>query len=586
MQRPLLKSLIAGGLFATSIVVSSPVDAQTSLVAKDGNITIEGKLKGFDDTNYTIETDLGELIVHRDFVDCLGEGCPESATDVANSTAIELSSPDGSIRLIGELIELTQTDYVILTTTGELTVRRELVVCEGASCPSTTEVTSQEELTIVGPADVGVTVLRTVVQRYSEAKNLNVTTSAASSDSSDLLVGTTSGIEVAKVTAQGKNANDAINAVLDGTASFALVRERVTPKTLSAFLGRPVDEVEEMLRERTIALDALSFVAHTANPIDSLAIDDIKAILGGQISSWADLGGPTGDIIIHSLPLDSELMSQMSAMLYGDEQSASQGNYVFHSSIDELRDAIAADPLGFGVVFRSRQGNLVPMELASSCSIHYGSSDFSIQTQEYPFSVSWYLYSKKNADLPDFARSLMSFLPTNEGQDALSSLGLLSQGLRSEPMKDQGSRVLTGVLANSNGSRGGNVLAKYLEQVAESKRLSTSLRFTSGSTTPDSKAQEDIDRISAMVRKPEFANYVVKLVGFSDSVGAFDRNISISQTRAAQIRDLLLADNPGWLRPEDVQILGAGPLAPVECNDTDKGRRLNRRVEVWLAPPQ
>jgi len=32
-----------------------------------------------------------------------------------------------------------------------------------------------------------------------------------------------------------------------------------------------------------------------------------------------------------------------------------------------------------------------------------------------------------------------------------------------------------------------------------------------------------------------------------------------------------------------VRAVGFGELSPIACDDSDWGRRLNRRVEVWLA---
>ena len=577
------KVTILAGAFA---LAGFAANSQATLSSTSGDFAVEGEILEVNDSNYVIKTELGELIVNKDLVRCEGVGCPSEESATETDRVIKLTSADGSISFEGTLLELTETDYMIATSTGDLTIRRELVGCEGAACPATAEVTVQDRLTIFGPSDVGVSIISAVARHYSAAKGLNVTVSDAGDNSSDLFIGNASGVEVARISAKGTSALTAVRAVAEGNASFALVRERVTPEMLAAFTGRQANGLDNQVVERTIGLDALSFVAHPSNPIDSISIDAIRGIMTGQIREWNALGGPDGTINIHSLSMDSELMVLANQRLFGPRTQGESAGHIYHETTEELNAALLSDPAGFGVIFRSLQGELTPLELASSCNIHYGSSDFSVQTQEYPFAIGWYLYAAKDASQSDFGRNLVSFLQTDEGQESLSSLGLLSQGLRSQAMKDQGSRVLTGVLTNQFGHAGNQVVAEYLGEVAESKRLSTSLRFTSGSSAPDGKAREDIDRISALIRQPRFANYVVKLVGFSDSVGKFGKNILLSQSRAQEIKSLLLKDNPGWLTDESVQIMGAGPIAPVHCNDTDEGRRLNRRVEVWLAPPQ
>lgn len=70
----------------------------------------------------------------------------------------------------------------------------------------------------------------------------------------------------------------------------------------------------------------------------------------------------------------------------------------------------------------------------------------------------------------------------------------------------------------------------------------------------------------------------VVLVGHTDSSGAFDYNLELSQQRADAVRTALLAE-PYNVEPERMVALGVGPIAPVASNVSDEGRALNRRVE-------
>ncbi len=72
----------------------------------------------------------------------------------------------------------------------------------------------------------------------------------------------------------------------------------------------------------------------------------------------------------------------------------------------------------------------------------------------------------------------------------------------------------------------------------------------------------------------------VVLVGHTDAEGALDNNIALSRSRAASVRDHLIAQlnvPAGQLRAE-----GVGYLAPRAPNSTGEGREMNRRVEVVL----
>lgn len=74
----------------------------------------------------------------------------------------------------------------------------------------------------------------------------------------------------------------------------------------------------------------------------------------------------------------------------------------------------------------------------------------------------------------------------------------------------------------------------------------------------------------------------ITLVGHTDAVGSIDANIALSRSRAASVRDRLVAvhgANPAQLAAE-----GAGYLAPRASNLSDEGRARNRRVEAMLTP--
>jgi OOP family OmpA-OmpF porin len=72
----------------------------------------------------------------------------------------------------------------------------------------------------------------------------------------------------------------------------------------------------------------------------------------------------------------------------------------------------------------------------------------------------------------------------------------------------------------------------------------------------------------------------VILVGHTDASGALDRNIVLSRARAAAVRSRLI-DAYG-IAGGRLEAEGVGYLAPIAPNDTEDGRRLNRRVEVLL----
>ena len=61
-------------------------------------------------------------------------------------------------------------------------------------------------------------------------------------------------------------------------------------------------------------------------------------------------------------------------------------------------------------------------------------------------------------------------------------------------------------------------------------------------------------------------------------------NFDLSQTRADAVLAALKAVVPGLPQDQLPVVQAFGEVLPMACDETGAGRRLNRRVEVWLKP--
>nr|WP_294847529.1 OmpA family protein [uncultured Sphingomonas sp.] len=72
---------------------------------------------------------------------------------------------------------------------------------------------------------------------------------------------------------------------------------------------------------------------------------------------------------------------------------------------------------------------------------------------------------------------------------------------------------------------------------------------------------------------------VTAVEGHTDSSGTPEYNITLSQRRARSVGDELLATG---YPPERLSVIGLGEAYPVDNNDTEEGRRENRRVVILV----
>jgi outer membrane protein OmpA-like peptidoglycan-associated protein len=91
---------------------------------------------------------------------------------------------------------------------------------------------------------------------------------------------------------------------------------------------------------------------------------------------------------------------------------------------------------------------------------------------------------------------------------------------------------------------------------------------------PDS--EESLEQIALFLKdNPEINCWVV---GHTDSDGSFETNSTLSLARAQAVAAYL--QNNYSISPDRLFAEGVGPLAPISSNDTEEGKKLNRRVEL------
>lgn len=128
-------------------------------------------------------------------------------------------------------------------------------------------------------------------------------------------------------------------------------------------------------------------------------------------------------------------------------------------------------------------------------------------------------------------------------------------------------------------------LLDQLNQVLETKDTDRGLvvsmpdvLFDSGSYTLKPAARERLARISGIVLA--YPDLRLEIEGHTDSVGSDAYNQSLSEKRAASVRDYLVGNN---VSINNVIARGFGKTRPVADNSTAKGRQLNRRVEMIVS---
>ena len=112
-------------------------------------------------------------------------------TSAASADSVTLKSADGTVNLIGELIEFNGESYTLRTELGDLSVAASRVLCEGDSCPSFEDITA--DVAIVGSDAIGLGMMPLLMNGY-----------AASMDAEAELKNTADGQAIATLVGDGE----------------------------------------------------------------------------------------------------------------------------------------------------------------------------------------------------------------------------------------------------------------------------------------------------------------------------------------------------------------------------------------------
>ena len=213
------------------------------------------------------------------------------------------------------------------------------------------------------------------------------------------------------------------------------------------------------------------------------------------------------------------------------------------------------------------------------CGLQTPANAFTIKTEEYPLTRRLYTYSDaKNENVAEF----VDFIGSDAAQAVVAEKGFVDLGVSSQPINAQGLRFAASILPTDAEVTLAQTQSMVRELIA-AERLSLTFRFDNASSRLDTRARSDIGRLVEMMSGSQLENKEVLLVGYTDSVGPGANNQLLSQQRSAQVLSALVAELPTD-RAESARIktIGYGEMSPLVCNETDNGRRINRRVEVWV----
>lgn len=491
---------------------------------------------------------------------------------------VTLSSPDGAVEITGNLLGFDGEFYRVETQFGQLTIDGSGVSCEGPGCPSLSDFVA--DITLSGSPTMAEVLLPALIEGFALRNGFQTRRDPQPNGNFEYVLLRDGNRLAARFAFLINNTDQGFADLVSGEADIVMALREIRTDERAAAAETGLGDMTSAARSRVLALDAMVPVVSPQNPVQDISLAQLVGVFSGRISNWSELGGADAPISMH-LPVAASGLAQA----FQDKVMAPAGADLAQQIRRYDRDStlvrlVATDPFALGIASFANTGTARTLTLTGSCGFSLRASRRSIKTEDYPLTSPMFLYLPARR-LPKVARDFLSYVRGPAAQVVIRRAGFVDQAPEAMSINVQGDR-----LANAMQAAGSEVGLDELHQMIGAlrglKRLTTSFRFEPGSTRPDAQSRSNIQQLARALEAGVYDAQTLTFVGFSDGDGAATGNKAIALKRANAVRDAVMAAaETANLERVTLDTLAFGEAMPMACDDTEWGRQVNRRVEIW-----
>ena len=484
------------------------------------------------------------------------------ASSCAVASPVTLTSKDGKTSLKGELLDFDGQFYKLDSGLGVASIPAADVNCDGDSCPD-----------LMIPASIGVfgndrsasRALPQLLKAYGKSFG-------GATDDASLSAGA------------GSNFDPATREIADlisGEAEVILSSRQIFDDEAKQLLPGGLTDVQHKGLEYVLASEGMVVAVDPSLQIDSISLEDLGRVYSGEIRNWYELGGPDMPITVFMREFGSASRHAFNDLVLKPQGMQMSDRVIGVDNDTGVAASIVAFPGAMGITGLAAAGTTKTLAIRDTCGLQSVATPFAVQTGQYPLTRHLYAYRSPSAD-PSFIDGMVRFLQSDDGRSALDEVGLIGHGILEDDPKSQGVRMMNAMAAVSN-ERSQQTVRSMVDSLADAVRLSPTFRpdATGGYNALE---YSSLKNLSKAITEGRYDGYEVLFVGFTDGEsGDFQGNQLLARSQAKRVHQSLIKLDPGLRNNRTVtfRALGYGGISPLACSDTETGRRVNRRVEVW-----
>lgn len=318
--------------------------------------------------------------------------------------------------------------------------------------------------------------------------------------------------------------------------------------------------------ENIIGLDGIAVVAHPDLPIDTLTLQDLNDIFSCKKKNWSELGGPNLPIKVILEEKNSSSLVFLNQMLRSKKKQIFCKDIQRFKSMERISEHIIKNEGSISILPLSKINKTKILNIKVANLPIFKPTRFNIALENYPLTRRLYLYSSEGKNKKNI-NNFLKYALSQRGQEVIDSIGFVSLNpvkyIKNQQAKNQNELL--------------QLPTEYKKIIHNAAQLSTNIRFYANTMQLDVRGLKDLNNIAAQLKGQ--TNKKILLVGFSDNTDNTDLQRSVAASRANSVKRVLM-DN--GIDANRIQTYGLGSSYSVADNNTENGRRKNRRVEIWL----
>jgi phosphate transport system substrate-binding protein len=215
-----------------------------------------------------------------------------------------------------------------------------------------------------------------------------------------------------------------------GTGISALINKQIDIADASRQIKQTeidaAKEVDVNPVEWKVALDGISLIVNSENPVDELSYNQLRGIYNGSITNWSEVGGIDAPVITYGRQSTSGTYVYFNEEVLDEDDYRADMNQMAGNA--DIVEAVINDPNGIGYVgVAYAEARKDELKIASvkrqATSQAYQPTSVDIANGNYP--VSRYLYVYTNGIPEGAVKDYIKFMLSSEGQGVVVEVGYI-----------------------------------------------------------------------------------------------------------------------------------------------------------------